>query len=364
MDKTKEKISKESIVIWILRIIVSSLFIVSAFSKLLPANSAIFMFEKQIVDLGITNWCYAPLLARAIVAFELFLGIAILQNYLLKQIIVPATFFLLFAFCIHLTITIFTLGNNGSCGCFGELIPMTPLEAIIKNVICMAMLAYIYIKIKPTEKIRFVYPIIIFIVAYLFVFIAFQPKCCCASPSVTQTIITEETGASEDTTLIINETTTENIQEIKKDSLNAKNSTIIPAKSARKKVNSVFSKYTKFNTGTVDLNSGKKIVCMFSLDCDHCMISNKILQSLKKKHADFPGVYILALGEEDAIESFFIDGGGKFPYSIIPPYEFFPLLEKANSPPRIVVMDNGNILDEFINFEKLDTNAVMRAVRK
>lgn len=352
-------------ILWILRILVSGLFILSAFTKLFPINSAIYLFEKQIVDLGITNWCYAPLLARAIVAFELFLGFALLQNHFLKKAIIPATFILLLVFCIHLLITIITSGNSGSCGCFGQLIPMTPLEAIIKNVICMAMLVFIYLKINPSEKNLFRYPVTIFIVVYIGIFLLFQPKCCCASSSVKQNIIEDSAIVSSDSAIIVNDALSVNIEDVKKDTANIKKvEKKDPVKPARKKINSIFTKYTKFNIGTVDLNAGKKIVCLFSLDCDHCQESSKILHSLVKKHADFPGVYILALGEESEVDNFFKAGGGKFPYTLIPPEEFFPLLDQANSPPRIVVMDNGNFLGEFINFEKLDTNQVMNAVRK
>jgi hypothetical protein len=357
-------IRNENIITWILRIIVSGLFILSAFSKLLPANTAIYLFEKQIVDFGITNWCYAPLMARAIIAFELFLSIAILQNHFLKKAIVPATFLLLLVFCIHLTITIIQTGNSGSCGCFGQLIPMTPLEAIIKNVICMAMLVFIYIKFKSSDKNLFRYPVTIFIIVYLGIFIFFQPKCCCASSSVKQNIIADTVNATGDSIVVVNDTTSVKVQEVKKDTSTAKKETKVPLKPARKKFNSIFTKYTKFNVGNIDLNSGKKIVCLFSLDCEHCQESSKILQGLKKKHVDFPGVYILAFGEESQVDNFFSAGGGKFPYTLIPPEEFFPLLDQASFPPRIVVMDNGNFLGEFINFEHLDTNAVMNIINK
>ena len=358
------KIERENIIIWVLRIIVSGFFILSAFSKLLPANSAIFLFEKQIVDLGITNWFYAPLLARAIVAFELFLGMAILQNHFLKNIIVPATFVLLLVFCIHLTYTIFTKGNSGSCGCFGQLIPMTPLQAIIKNVLTMAVLVYVFLKVKPTGKKLLRYPFAIFIAAYLGVFIFFQPKWSDASPSVNQTIVADTLSVIDNSLVEIKEATSANIKDTKIDTTKVKNRTNDAVKPERKKMNSIFTKYTKFNTGNINLNSGKKIVCLFSLECEHCQASNKILQGLKKKHKDFPGVYILAMGEEKDVDNFFSEGGGKFPYTLIPPEEFFPLLDKADFPPRIVIMDNGNFLGEFINFEKLDTNEVMKAVRK
>ena len=136
------------------------------------------------------------------------------------------------------------------------------------------------------------------------------------------------------------------------------------AKQSGKKINSVFAKYSKFSTCAVDLDSGKVIICLFSLDCDHCQETNKTLNELKKKHLNFPGVYILALGDESAVDNFFTVGGGKFPYLIITPEDFFPLLDKANYPPRLVVMDNGNLIGDFINFEKLDTTELMKTIAK
>ena len=52
---------------------------------------------------------------------------------------------LLAAFCIHLGIQMVQHGAmNGNCGCFGQLIPMTPLEAFIKNIVTIAMLIYLW----------------------------------------------------------------------------------------------------------------------------------------------------------------------------------------------------------------------------
>ncbi len=356
---------REKIIIWGLRILISGLFILSAFSKLLPANTAIFLFEKQIVDLGITNWCFAPLLARAIVGFELFLGIAMLQNHFLKKVIVPATFFLLLAFCIHLTLTIIKSGNRGSCGCFGQLIPMTPLEAIIKNVICMGILVFIYFKIKASERNLLRYPAIILIAVYLGIFIFLQPKCCCASPKADQAIVQDTVAVKKDSVVVEKDTAVQvETKKVKKDTSATRKIVKETVQSGRMKVSSIFTKYNKFNTGYADLNSGKKIVCLFSLDCEHCQEASRILHGLLKHHADFPGVFILASGTEDEVDNFYKEGGGKFPYVIVPPEEFFPLLGSADFPPRLVVLDNGNFLGEFMNFEHLDTTAFMKVVRK
>ena len=47
-------------------------------------------------------------------------------------------------FSIHLSTQIF--GESENCGCFGDLIPMTPLEFLIKNIITLVILFLIYQK--------------------------------------------------------------------------------------------------------------------------------------------------------------------------------------------------------------------------
>ena len=46
---------------------------------------------------------------------------------------------LLSLFSFHLAIQAIS-GDASNCGCFGELIPMTPLEALIKNILTIGLL--------------------------------------------------------------------------------------------------------------------------------------------------------------------------------------------------------------------------------
>lgn len=356
------KKSNQDIILWIFRILVSGLFLLSAYGKFFPLESALHVFAKQIVGLGIADWCIAPLLARAIVGFEIFLGIAILQNNFLRNVIVPSTFLLLLVFCIHLSWVFYTSGNVGSCGCFGELIPMPPLEAIVKNLLTMAMLVYIFLKVKKKKNDNFLVPAVIFLIVYLVILILQPPKFNCNTVEASQEIVSDTIVAEVDSVLVadtvIDESGNEIITEMKKV---VENQNVIEG---RKKVNSIFTKYTQFNTGAVDLNEGKKIVCLYSFDCEHCQESSKLLLELKNNHNNFPPVYMLAFGEESQSTDFFKGAGGHIPYVVVEPQEFFQLLGEADYPPRIVVMDNGNFLADFMNFEHLDTTAVMRAVRR
>ena len=142
---------KKETISWILRLVISALFILSAVAKLYPSPYfAISTFEvKQLYPLGFSE-NVAPYFSRILIGIEFALGIAILLKDYLKKITIPATILLLAVFTIHLTYTTFISGNSGNCGCFGELIPMTPVEAIIKNIIAIGLLVWLF-KLLPTD---------------------------------------------------------------------------------------------------------------------------------------------------------------------------------------------------------------------
>ena len=71
-----EKPYKKHLVLAV-RILIFGLFILSAVAKMYP----LWAFEKQLVDLGIADWCGAHYLARVILGIEIAAGIAILQNH-------------------------------------------------------------------------------------------------------------------------------------------------------------------------------------------------------------------------------------------------------------------------------------------
>ena len=155
-----------------LRIATTVLFVFSAVAKLYPIEA----FEKQLVDLGFASWTSAPYLSRAIIGFEAFLGFAFLQKNYLRSFFIPATAALLAVFCIHLAYTIYTTGNSGNCGCFGQLIKMTPLEALIKNIVTLGLLGYLYTLTKNYERKNVALPTALLVLTYVGLFIAFPIK--------------------------------------------------------------------------------------------------------------------------------------------------------------------------------------------
>src|SRR6478672_5876423 len=143
---------------WTIRILVAFLFIISAIAKMYPSPYfAISTFEvKQLYTLGFSQ-NVAPYFSRTLIGIEMALGILLLQNHFLKRFIIPMTVLLLAVFVGHLTyVTYLSGGNSGNCGCFGELLPMTPIEAIIKNIVAIGLLVWLfYLLPKETAKHNF-----------------------------------------------------------------------------------------------------------------------------------------------------------------------------------------------------------------
>ena len=126
------------------RILISALFLLSAVAKLYPTPlyGITKVFEEgQLIPMGFSS-DFAPFLSRLIIGFEFFIAFAILQSHYIKKLVIPSTILLLSVFCIDLAIDIFG-GVDENCGCFGQLIPMTPMEAFIKNIFTILLLIFI-----------------------------------------------------------------------------------------------------------------------------------------------------------------------------------------------------------------------------
>jgi uncharacterized membrane protein YphA (DoxX/SURF4 family) len=134
--------------VWAIRIVVSILFILSAIAKLYPSPlMGISSFEtKYLGAIGIDG-SFSVILSRMLIGLEFTLGLLILLPFYLKRIVVPTTIALLSAFSIHLFIQVIG-GDSSNCGCFGELIPMTPAQALIKNILSIGLLLLLLTLLK------------------------------------------------------------------------------------------------------------------------------------------------------------------------------------------------------------------------
>lgn len=333
---------------WTIRIIVAILFLVSGLAKLYPSpNFALGTFEvKQLYPLGISEWI-APYFSRLMIALEFALAFGLLQRHFLKKIVVPATIGLLVVFCIQLSYSILS-GAGGNCGCFGELIPMTPLEALIKNVIAIGLLVWL-MKMLPKDNPPNNFPFLALLYTIpalaLFMIAPIQKRTSGAnSSSGNQVVIIEDDPIVDTSTVVVLDTTSIiDIEDPTDENIDIAPIQIPepPKDTSPKKITSKFSKHVP---ASIKLDEGKKILCLFAPGCEHCMETAKILTEMRKKDPNFPKIYIIFMdeGPED-IPKFFDYAGAQYSHQIADVVSFWGILGMSKDTPGVVYLWNGNV---------------------
>jgi thiol-disulfide isomerase/thioredoxin len=327
---------------WSIRIVVALLFIVSAIAKLYPSPYfAISTFEvKQLYTLGFSD-TLAPYFSRILIGIEFALGFLLLNNHFLKRITIPATVGLLSVFIIHLSyVTFLSGGNSGNCGCFGELIPMTPIEAIIKNSIAIGLLIWLW-KISENDKKSNLWMLTSITLACILGLFMLAPMKA-SSTSISNS--NDNINISADT--ISKLTDSVKIEEIKTiDSSNIRTEKTVEEVKKDMGPKQAVSGYSDLYA---DIDKGQKILCFFVPGCEHCRDAAKDLNALQKKHKDFPEVQIVFMNEEaEKIPDFFKYAGKQFPHKVIDIIPFWTKLGTGKDTPGIVYLHNGNVIKFF-----------------
>ena len=323
---------------WIIRIVVALLFIVSAVAKLYPSPYfAISTFEvKQLYTLGFSD-TITPYFSRILIGIEFALGFLLLNNNFLKRITIPATIGLLVVFIIHLSyVTFLSGGNSGNCGCFGELIPMTPIEAIIKNIIAVGLLVWLWKLLENDKKSNFwlLTTITLACILGLFMLAPMKASTTSSSSDTNDIVLTDTISQVQDTT---------QVEEIKTiDSSKTKVEKVVEEVKKDVGPKQAVSGYAEFYA---DIDKGQKILCFFVPGCEHCRDAARDLNALQKKHKDFPQVQIVFMDEEaEKIPDFFKYAGKQFPYKVIDVIPFWTKLGSGKDTPGIVYLHNGNVI--------------------
>ena len=282
-------------VVWGIRILVSALFVLSALAKLYPSPvMGIAAFEaKYLGAVGIEGGT-AKVVSRLLIGFELSIAILLLLPYYLKKIVIPATIALLSVFSIHLLVQVFN-GDASNCGCFGELIPMTPLEAMIKNILTIGLLilplTVFKDQLESTKKLN---PLLI-------------------------------TGLSSSLLMFV---------------LLPQGSSVISGSNTTAK-ESVYTKYFD------DIAQGNKLLCFFSPTCEHCMETGKQINALSKKYPGLvPEVRVLFMDESDngsetEIADYFKFIGKEYSYKVLSIEDFVPLFWGEKDFPGVLYLYEG-----------------------
>jgi hypothetical protein len=274
----------------ILQILLGVTFLFSAYTKAVGPG----FFEITLMDQGLAaNRALAGHMARFFIGLEFGLGALIILPYYAKQLM-WFTFVLLTGFTVHL-IYLWVIGDTGNCGCFGEMISMTPEQSIIKNILMLivAFIVFKYAKVKTISKSIVLGFMSITILSMWFI-------------------------------------------------LPMANYEDFP-----------FQTFTNFEPkGRVDLTKGKNLVAIFNLDCEHCQDVAVELGKLKNNHSNFPDLYVLFYQEGvTTISEFEALTRSSFPHNFIDVNQFFDLI--GDSPPRIYYLDNG-VVSEIWDADFID----------
>lgn len=297
----------KKIIAIIISICLGLVFIYSGYTKLLPVIET---FEFTFVDIGIANWYAAPIIARLLIGLEFFIGLLLIMNYNLKKFTLPFTIGLLFFFIVYLIVQISISGNTGNCGCFGEHHKMTPLQAIIKNIIMIAGALLVFF-LHEGWKIKFNKLFLSFIgTTIMLVPFIINP----VDYAYTSNNLDEEVNYPLELNLLFEPEDTIKVE--------------IPK---------------------TDLRTGKHVIAFMSLSCPHCRIAAKKFRLIKKNDPKLP-IYFILNGERSKYKEFIDDThADNIPSSFCLGKTFINLA--GTNLPRIYYLDNGILVKKVDYYE-------------
>ena len=265
-------------------------FIVSAVAKLYSLGAVeVYVVQQNLLHSRVM----AAYAVRLLVAAELCLGLACFQRAWFRHFTLPAIFGLLAFFSIYLAYLAFLRKDTGSCHCFGELIRMSPLESLFKNLALIGLVLYLFRKTREWPAGSWGVPAGLAAASLLIVLLGFPVRQIDVHPSV-------ETPSTE---------------------------------------KSRFAEFRAFSDGqAADLTTGTCLAVFVSLDCDHCRALVTSLAEASGQNA-LPSTYLICLGETNEAPAFLQDTGADFPYLCAEPETFFAFIGEL--PPRLYLLQNG-----------------------
>lgn len=282
-------------VIWlnyVLRVLIAGLFIFSGIVKLNPIEP----FELTLVDVGMADWSFAPILARLLIGFELFLGASILINTKYLNLLLKATLILTGFFTLYLLLLMAFRGNEVNCGCFGALIYVTPLQSIIKNVVLAGViLAALKTHKDFNRKLNWLF------IGLLAVGLT--------APFVVNTV---DIGS---------------LKEPNKD---------FPQPFRTELIDSSY-----LNELNIDFAEGEYLLAFLSLECSHCKTTAQKLAIISKKYK-IPPIKVFFLGAEKQVTGFNQESNSSFEYVMFNNSNMFKIT-KGKFPQVFYVKDGQTV---------------------
>ena len=286
-------------------------FLFSGYTKLYPIEP----FEYTFVDLGIGGWRLAPFIARFMIGLEFLIGFLLIFGLYVHGFSIKLAIGSLIFFSAYLIVIMISSGNNGNCGCFGNAIVMTPLQALIKNAIMLVVCYFIYkyyegFNFRKVGKWLFgALFLTSFALPHILNYVDF---------SYSETYLTKK----------------EDHYKLELDSV---------------------CKYAKIHKAPTTLSQGKHIIAFMSLTCPHCRIAAKKMRLMKEKNPNI-SMYLILNGDYDKLQPFFEDTKARnIDYSVLNGKSFIYLggLELPS-----IYLVNNSVVENRVNYLMLDQTEI------
>jgi hypothetical protein len=275
-----------------------------------------------------------------------------LQNHYIKKFFIPAAIALLAFFTMDLVIVIIYKGFAGDCGCFGQILIMTPLEAILKNIILIAALVYLYRLFENETGKNWLLPASFALISFVSVLLFFPLKRFQIATGNKNAKVTKPD------TIVIAKQKSMNVHTVKVSYM--KMDTTV-RRDIKENENLPVAAFKNFSGGvTVDFSMGKEIVAVLNMECDDCIETALGLVTLNKE-MNLPPVYFLLFGDEKQLPDFINKTKINFPYKLLDEETFFTLIK--GSPPRVWLLQNGKVIGDW-NFRNFSIDNLKIAVKK
>ena len=146
----------------IAKIIVGVLFIFSGLVKAIDPLGLTYKMQEFFEVWGregyatiVMNWMYNHtfLFSIIMITFEVALGVALLTGFS-KKLVLRALLGLMLFFTFLTSYVLFS-GKIATCGCFGDCIPLTPIQTFTKDIILLLLIIFLLLKqqyIQPLGK--------------------------------------------------------------------------------------------------------------------------------------------------------------------------------------------------------------------
>lgn len=127
--------------------------IFSAWAKALdPEGFAQLIVERGLMPASLAFWA-----GLGVIAFEAALGVSLVANLRRPIVLVPAALMMLFFLALSARGYAYPSQEASSCGCFGNLIPSSPGQALARDAVLfgLALLAFVGRSRQPAARWRF-----------------------------------------------------------------------------------------------------------------------------------------------------------------------------------------------------------------